>query len=227
MVLVGIHNTCQSTSSQSSQKMTDNIACMFYIKRQGGAKSPSLRAKAVTLWNWCICHQISISAIYLSGIQNMTADMHSRKFSQNHKWEIDTMILHSIFTRLETPKIDLFTTVKKKKCPQFCSRAGWGHRSLEDAFLLKWNRPLLYAYPPVLLISKAIYKIKKEKVRVILIAPTWPRQTWFPYLLQLVVWPPVILHHVPHLLSQYVGQIHHPDLKVLHLKVWLLDGSRM
>lgn len=57
-------------------------AC-FFINRQGGARSSSLTLK---LWNWdlCIAHQMQISAVYLTGIQNTTPDIFSRCFSQDY-----------------------------------------------------------------------------------------------------------------------------------------------
>lgn len=51
----------------------NHVACMFYINKLGGARSPSLYAEAIKLWNWCTAHQIQISADYLSGVQHVTA----------------------------------------------------------------------------------------------------------------------------------------------------------
>lgn len=68
--------------ASSVKIMTNNVACMFYINRQGGACSPSLCAEAVKLWSWRITNHIAILASYLHGIQNVTANHLSRHFSQ-------------------------------------------------------------------------------------------------------------------------------------------------
>lgn len=45
----------------------------------------------------------------------------------------------------------------------------------------------LYAFPPILLPSQVIHKIHVNIAKVILIALTWPRQNWYPYLMHMVV----------------------------------------
>lgn len=59
--------------NQHVRIMTDNIACMFYVNRQGGARSHSLCSEAMKLWNWCLANHIHISAAYLPGVMNTTA----------------------------------------------------------------------------------------------------------------------------------------------------------
>lgn len=131
MVLVGIHNTCQSTSSQSSQKMTDNIACMFYINQEGGACSHSLCTETIKLWNWCINHKVTITTSCLPGCQNTKADAVSRYFSQDHEWEPNDSIIQHIF-QMWGFCVDLFATAWNNKCPQICSWVGLGPRSLGE-----------------------------------------------------------------------------------------------
>lgn len=46
-----------------------------------------------------------------------------------------------------------------------------------------WNRDLLYTFSPLPLLFKVLLKI--DRAHVIVIAPTCPRQTWYPYLGQL------------------------------------------
>lgn len=62
---------------------------------------------------------------------------------------------------------DLFVTVNAK-CSKFCSQAGLGAWSLGDAFLIKWNALLLYAFPPIPLISRVIHKIWTNRAKIIL-----------------------------------------------------------
>lgn len=79
------------TRQKTVRIMMDSIACMFYINRWE-EQSQSLCAEALKLWNWCIQHGINISTAYLPGHQNITADSLSRRFSQEHKWEMNHTI---------------------------------------------------------------------------------------------------------------------------------------
>lgn len=38
----------------------------------------------------------------------------------------------------------------------------------------------MYAFPPIPLIHRVLRKIRDKKTRIIMIAPAWPRQTWYP-----------------------------------------------
>ena len=57
-----------------------------------------------------------------------------------------------------------------------------------------WNIGLPYAFPPFSMISRVLLKIKQECVPLlILIAPVWSTQPWYPELLNLCVREPVLL----------------------------------
>lgn len=127
---------------------TSNITCIFYINWQGGARSQSLCIEAMRLWNWCISHNITVSASYCPGCQNITADILSRQFFQDHKWEIDDTVLNSIFQYWWFPSIDLFSTVKNQKCQQFCLCLWMGWNLIGDAFLLKWHHYYMHSHQP-------------------------------------------------------------------------------
>ncbi|KAM7166314.1 uncharacterized protein RBU57_007209 [Macrochelys suwanniensis] len=183
--LRAVHNACRHflplIRGTSISVLTDNMACMFYINRQGGARSHLLCVEAMNLWNFCIHNNINITASYLPGCQNITADSLSRHFSQEHEWKIHDRVLETIFQKWGHPVIDLFASATNHKCPLFCSRAGLAPESLGDAFLIQWNASLMYAFPKIPLIPRVIRKIRLDRAYIILIAPTWPRQTWFPY----------------------------------------------
>ena len=63
---------------------------------------------------------------------------------------------------------------------------------------------------------------------MILIAPLWPRRTWFPLLLQLPYDSPRILPLSPWLLSQHFPQsrvLYKQDTATLMLVAWKLSGD--
>lgn len=200
--------------------MTDNVSCKLYINKQRRARSPSLCTKAIKFWNWCIIHHIQISAVYHPGIQNTTTNALSRHFSYYCKWELDTQVLHRIFQRWGLPERDLFATFENGKCPLFCSRG--------CLVIILWGRPSFYhgrkvcfmPFPPTVLFLGVLNMIRQDKARVILIVPTWPRQVWYSYLLQLCVQLLSKLPTISHLLSQDVGRVLHPNLVVLCLRLY-------
>lgn len=72
--------------------------------------------------------------------------------------------------------MDLFATEQNKKCQQFCSLSRHSPGFLSDAFLLSWTDHLLYAFPPILPVQRVLLKIRRDKAKVVLIAPAWPCQ---------------------------------------------------
>ena len=108
----------------------------------------------------------------------------------------------------------MFASVNKK-CLTYASRAGPGHGSSGDAFMIPWDRGLLYMFPPI---PRAL----QMKAEAILIAPWWPRQPWFSLLLQTAV-DKVKLPLVPHLITQDSGSIFHPDVDSLQLTAWRIS----
>lgn len=70
-------------------------------------------------------------------------------------------------------------------------------------------------------------QIQTDRARIVLIAPTCPRQTWFPYLNRMALCTPYTLPLRQDLLPQGEGQVLHPNLGKLHLKAWLPYGSIM
>ncbi|KAG6935305.1 hypothetical protein G0U57_015145, partial [Chelydra serpentina] len=119
---------------------------------------------------------------------------------------------------------DLFATRENRKCHVFCSLQGRSPGSLTDAFLLPWADHLSYAFPPFPLVHRVLLKLRRDRARLILIAPAWPRQHWYTTLLELSVTTPITLPLWLDLITQEHGRLCHPDLQSLHLTAWLLHG---
>ena len=56
-----------------------------------------------------------------------------------------------------------------------------------DSLVQSWAGLYAYAYPPTALIRSCLNKIRLDKAEVILIAPYWPNQEWFPDLVVNIV----------------------------------------
>ena len=83
-------------------------------------------------------------------------------------------------------------------------------RGRTDALSFSWDGLDSYAFPPFGILHRVLLKIRASMVRVLLIAPLWPRRPWFPLLLHLLVELPVVLPVRADLISQDRGRVLHP-----------------
>ena len=76
---VKIFTDCKGKENYIHVKLRmDNKTAVSYINRMGGTHSCSLSHLACQLWQWCLQHQIILSAEYLPGTSNIEADRQSR-----------------------------------------------------------------------------------------------------------------------------------------------------
>ncbi len=73
-------------------------------------------------------------------------------------------------------------------------------------------------------IALVLCKIKEERASVILIAPNWPNQPWFPDLTKLLGAPPWPIPVRKDMLSQVDGSVWYPNPELWSLHVWPLQG---
>lgn len=78
---------------------------------------PLLWLESVKLWNWYISHHITLSASYLTVVQNSLGDRLGRHFSTGNKWEIHNSVLDKVFPQWETSHWDLFASQVNRKHP--------------------------------------------------------------------------------------------------------------
>ena len=91
-----------------------------------------------------------------------------------------------------------------------------------DSLVQNWDGLYAYAYPPTSLIRACLNKVRTERVEIILIAPGWPNQEWFPDLFDLAIDFQISLPPVQKLLKQTSHHSHpHPwnlNLHACHVK---------
>ena len=92
-----------------------------------------------------------------------------------------------------------------------------------------WNIGLTYAFPTFSMISRVLLKIKQKYVPLmILIAPVWSTQPWYPELLKLCVREAVLLPQGQEILISPKNIVH--PLMVensLTLAAWLVSGKTL
>ena len=205
----------------------DNTTAVAYINNRGGTRSPALTAQALELWAVALTAGGSLTAQHIPGIQNVAADTASRQIETRTEWTLDRKIFQSICQRFYTPEVDLFASRLNHQVPKYVSRYPDPGALAVDAFLLDWNKWTCLIHPPVVLLPRVLRKIKEDQATaVLLIAPNWTGQPWFPDLIQMPVDRPLLLRQRQSLLFlPFQPTAYHPLWKSLHLTVWPLSGT--
>ena len=175
------------------------------------------------MWNLVLKNNMQIKAAHIMGKRNYLADLLSRKEIRSGEWVLKSSVVNSLFALWGQPMIDLFATQENKKAMLFCSWIPSQHAFALDALSVAWENMYAYAFPPIQLIHRVLCHMKQYQCTVILIAPCWPRQQWFPILLSLLIAKPVRLPCSPDLLSQSQGEVLHPEPETLNLMAWRLS----
>ncbi|KAK7105419.1 hypothetical protein V1264_016802 [Littorina saxatilis] len=207
---------------------TDNMTVAAYINKQGGSRSPSLSERACEILVWCFQHHITISARYLPGRLNTLADALSRSGTVlQSEWTITHGALLRLWAQVQKPLVDLFATRYSKRLPVFVSPFPDPQAWRVNALDFPWTGLEAYAFPPFPLLGRVIRKAEMEEpALLLLVAPLWPSQVWFPDLLRLAQGPPIPLALVRGELVQPRTGIPHEEPSLLKLHVWKLFGTR-
>ena len=121
-----------------------------------------------------------------------------------------------IFSRFGTPSIDLFASRLNAKCSGYFSwRADPGSLAC-DAFAQSWKGLVAYAFPPFNLVGRTIRKaIHDGSESIIIVAPRWHSQAFFPLLSNVPKERVLSLGHLgPGLLTNPLGEEHPYQTKI-------------
>lgn len=177
---MGLKCFCKTITNAELLLRIDNTTAISYINRMGGIQFPHLNNITREIWQWCERKKLFIFASYIRSCANTEADKASRFSNMDTEWELHESCFQDIVREFGQPEIDLFATRINKKCSKFVSWKRDPDAYDIDAFTLRWDDFLFYAFPPFSIILKCIRKIIDDKATGILVAPYWPSQPWFP-----------------------------------------------
>ena len=112
----------------------------------------------------------------------------SRTGEQNRRGLIRTRLNPRAFEliqgRFGSLEVDLFATGDNAQTPAYVSLKADPGAWYVDAF----SRPIpssrrVFANPPFILIPRLLAKVKREKAQLVLLAPVWRSQPWWPVLI--------------------------------------------
>ena len=200
---------------------TDNVTAMAHVNRQGGLRSLALHTLAHRLIVWSDKHRKLVRATHVPGVQNRGADLLSRGACHYREWSLHPAVVAQIWDRFDQPQVDLFASEENTKCPLFFSIRGATPLGL-DALAHSWPRVLLYAFPPLSLISPTLERVRAQGLGLILVAPRWSH--WMSEIMPLIYDHPWQLPLHRDLLTQAKGEIFHPQPGHLALWAWPVRG---
>ena len=148
---------------------------------------------AIVIWDWCLNHNIWLSAIHTPGSKNIQADKESRVLKESTEWSLSLEVFNVIQERWGKFDIDSFASRLNFKVPQYVSWRPDAGAQFINAFLMNWKPYYFYAFPPFSLLATCLQKIEQDQSTGILIVPMWTTQPWFTILLNLLTDNPLAL----------------------------------
>ena len=224
---LGLQAFARNLSNVHIHLLMDSTVAIAYLNRLGGTRSYALCQLAISIWNWCLQKGITVHADHLLGQLNVRADFASRNWNDYSDWMLDPEVFSQIQEKFGQFSIDLFASFQNAQLPKFFSWKPNPNALAVDALAQQWNHfEFPYAFPPFALIGRCLQKIREEKVKqVLIIAPVWPAQHWYPLMLQMLADYPLLLPKKTDLLLNPHRQCH-PLIQNGHLTLgaWLVSG---
>ena len=165
----------------------DNQTAVAYINHLGGTVSLQLAQLAKTLWFWALQRDIILSAQHIPGVTNQgEADAESRMTVDRLDWKLSLEVFQRINAIWGPLEIDLFASRLSSQLDRFFSWRPDPRVEATDAFQQDWGPLKAYANPPWCLVGRVLRQVKAQQARVILVAPVWRGQPWYPVLLEML-----------------------------------------
>lgn len=165
----------------------DNTCAISYIANMGGRIS-ELDKLAKDFWFWLKAKDLWVTPAFIPGTKNVLADKMSRVFKDNTEWSLNDKIFTQVVQRFGIPDIDIFASRINHKVDRYISWQADPASFDTDAFSVNWSGlGLCYAFPPFSLVGKVLNKARNERAELILVAPDWVTQHWYPLLHDLLV----------------------------------------
>ena len=159
-------------SGKHVRLLLDNSTGIACINHMGTSHSQSCNDITLVIWQWCVAHEVWLTAAHIPGKDNVAADKESRKLSLDAEWKIDSSVHSKAFSQLDIePTTDLFASRSNKQLPCYISYRPDSEAYAIDAFSASGKGFHLYAFPPCSLIPRVLQKIRIDKCSGVLVAP--------------------------------------------------------
>ncbi len=167
------------------------------------------------LWTWCLQRNITIKAQHLPRHLNQVADSESRTMLDRSDWKLDSRVFQQIHQLWGPMEVDLFASRLTTQCPVFFSWQPDPYAAATDAFLQVWT----YANPPWNLVGRVAAQAQAQQASMVLVAPVWWTQPWYPILLEMMV-------DAPHLIPPQRQATSRSQMRTPQLAAWPIPGKK-
>jgi len=158
---------------------TDNLTALSYVNRMGG-KDAALSRLAEKLHHFCLSRRIILTAEYIPGKENVTADYLSRLESDWSEGKLHPHLFRLADERWGPHTLDGCAGEENTQCKLHISYRANPTCLYTDIL----SRPLpsdqnIWLNPPFPLIPRLLAKIRREKATVTMLLPVWPNRPWW------------------------------------------------
>jgi len=200
----------------------DNQTAVAYINNMGGTVSPKLTDLAKDLWMWALSRDFTLTAEHIPGVVNVEADAESRSMKDRTDWKLHPKLFQEINQKWGPLEVDLFASRLTAQLPRYYSWRPDPLAEATDALNQQWATFKGYANPPWCLVGRVLSQARRQQAQVILVAPVWKGQPWYPVLLGMLWDFPRQLPRTVDLFQQTSNAVQ-MDL-VPQLAVWPISG---
>ena len=125
---------CKDVSAVHIRFELVNQTAVSYLNHMGGCKSVACDTVARKIWAWCNPRNIWLTAVFIPGPSNVTADSLSRKHLSAHEWQLNRTIFQTIANQFPPFSIDLFASMLNTQLDRYASWHPDPQASIIDAF---------------------------------------------------------------------------------------------
>ena len=180
-ICFGLKSLCRK-KGQHIRIRTDSTTALAYVKNMGGTKSVDCQQEALLIWEWAQEVEAWLTITHIPGVENVLADLRSRKFRDHLEWTLNRDIFLEICAEWGTPDVDLFASRINAQLDKYVSWEPEPDSWRTDAFSFAWTNHFVFCFPPFSLLPRVVRKIERDGAKAIVVAPHWPAQPWHPLL---------------------------------------------
>ena len=174
--------------------LVDNTTVVTTINQMGTCHSRVNNQLSHQIWLWCIDHSVWLSVAHIPGKQNTEADRESRLPRKEREWTLRKPLFDAATKKLGvTPNVDLFASRLNFQLKPYVAYQPDPEAHAINAFHISWKKYTFYAFPPFSVIQRVLQKISDEEATGLLVVPHRPTQTWWPYLMHMLIEFPLML----------------------------------
>ena len=163
-----------------------------------------------------------LTAQHIPGTSNCVADVESTTIRDRTDWKLNPLVFNRINKIFGPLEIDLFASRLTHQLPRYFSWRPDPLAEATDAFQQNWGALKGFANPPWCLMGRVLSQVMEQRAQVVLVAPIWKGQPWYPVLLGMLWEFPRQISPFPDLI-QNPAELDLPELTT-QLAVWPISG---